>query len=351
MFKYDPVTQTTFAYVDVENKMMLIKNHSWNPGGNGNKGDALGRSKYAFFLYEDPQFVEGAKNCWKKIECDPDYEECKWDYYYQGYRYPTPEYYTKDFSRDHTINTFCLMKLAGEDEWAKEVASHLRWVIASKHVNSKGKQFSHSHTIGLWGWLKGLFAGKWWGMPLFFLLDFIETIFYILLNKFCYLVGGISKEYHQDDYDKDTMSRQKQTKWKQFWAKATFPVYALNLSAWKLYINEISLKSRYGKFMNRLLQIMSYPLIGRHHYLHKLMFNVGKVSKSDVLGYKSMIGGRWSTPLNEINDRDVHIIKSEEWLEANVIDKDLLVKFWNIRHPEDMIVEDDCNLSAEITLS
>ena len=68
-----------------------------------------------------------------------------------------------------------------------------------------------------------------------------------------------------------------------------------------------------------------------------MLFNVGQVSKEDVLGYKSMIGCRWSTPLNVINDRDVHIIKDPERLVANVLDVDILIKFWNIRHPEDPI--------------
>jgi hypothetical protein len=49
--------------------------------------------------------------------------------------------------------------------------------------------------------------------------------------------------------------------------------------------------------------------------------------------------------LNEINDRDVHIIENEEYLKANVIDVDILIKFWNIRHPEDPITE-DCLMSG-----
>jgi len=339
MFKYDPVTQTTFNFVDVPNKMMLIQNHGWDPNGDNNRGDALGRSLEAWFLYNDPQFIEGAKNCWKRIDCDSDYENCsKWDYYYKGHRYPTPEFLTKDFSRDHTSNTIVLMALAGEDEWLKDLVTHIRWVITQKHVDSHGKKRGkHSFTPAMWGWAKA-FAGIWWGKPVYYSITFIELIFYIIINKFCYLVGGISPEVHQDDYDKETMSRQKQTKWKQFWASLTYPVYALDHNAWKSYVTEVTDKSKVSRFINRLVQLMSYPLIGKHHYLHKLMFNVGKVTKEDVLGYKSMQGGRWSTPLNEINDRDIRIIENEEYLKANVMDVDLLIKFWNIRHPEDQIL-------------
>ena len=332
MLKYDPTIQTTQYYVDVPNKMMLVQNHSWDLDGDGNKGDALGRSKLAWFLYGDPQFIEGAKNCWKRIDCDPDYEDCKkWDYYYKGHRYPTPEYEQKDFSRDHTMNTIDLMVLAGEDDWLKELTSNIRWVITRKHKNSKGKMVGrHSFTIAMWGWAKS-FAGKWWGKLLFYPITFIETVLYIILNNLCYLLGWISPEVHQDDYDKNTMSRQKQSKWTQFWAGLTYPIYALNHMAWQLYINEVTEKTKIGKMVNRLSQIMAYPLVGRHHYLHKLMFKVGKVTKDDVLGC------RWSTPLNVINDRDVHIITDPKRLESNVLDVDILIKFWNIRHPEDQI--------------
>jgi len=338
MFEYDPLIQTTQIYVDIPNKMILRKPYSWNPGGDGNKGDALGRSLEGWFLYRDPQLIEGAKNCWKRIDCDPDVEDCKkWGYYYKGHRYPTPEFLLKDMSRDHTSNTITLMALAGEDEWLKELVTHLRWVITKSHVNSHGKTIGrHSFTPAMWGWAKSL-GGKWWGRLLFYPITFIEIIMYVIINKFCYLLGGISPEVHQDDYDKDTMSRQKQTKWTQFWASITYPMYALCHTGWQLYVNEVKEKTKVGKFVNRLLQIMCYPLIGRYNYLHKLMFNVGKVTKEEVLGYKSMMGGRWSTPLNEINDRDVHIIKDPELLVANVIDVDLLIKFWNIRHPEDQI--------------
>ena len=339
MFNYNTLIQTTQYYLDIPNKMILSKPYNWNPGGDGNKGDALGRSLEGWFIYGDPQLIEGAKNCWKKIECDPDYEDCsKWKYYYKGYRYPTPEFFKKDMSRDHTSNTISLMALAGEDEWLKDLVTHLRWVITDSHVNSKGKKIGrHSFTPALWGWAKAL-GGKWWGRLLFYPITFFELIMYIIINNLCYLLGWIGPEVHQDDYDAKTMSKQKQSKWRQFWIGLTYPMFALNLMGWQLYVNEVKEKTIIGKLVNRFLQIIAYLLIGKHNYLHKLMFNVGKVTKEDVLGYKPMKGGRWTTPLNECNDRDVHIIKDPELLVANVIDSDILIKFWNIRHPEDQIV-------------
>jgi len=328
-------TKTNF-FVDTENKMMLSQNYTWNPDGNCGKGDAVGRNKDSYFAYGDPRFVEGVKNCWIKIE------RKTWlgkklfgKYYYKGHRYPTPEYLEKDFSRDHTSNTFVLMKLAGEDEWAKEVASNIRWVITKKHTNSKGKMVGrHSFGPGLWGFVKSM-AGKWWAAPLFYFSSFLELILYNAQNGLVYLMGWFSRELLQEDYNAQTMSLQKQSKWRQTWAKIGYPVFALQLFAWQLFVMK-------DNPVKRLLQYMSYLLIPRHNYLLRLAFNVGKVTKEDVLNYKSMKGGRWSTPLNELNDRDAFIIETKpygkEWLEANVLDEDLLIMMWNHRHPEDQIV-------------
>lgn len=79
--KYNPTAQTTFYFVDIPNKMIIIQDR-W---GGHNKGDALSRSLLGYFIYDDPQFIEGAKNCWKRIDCDADNNNCKKrPYYYQG---------------------------------------------------------------------------------------------------------------------------------------------------------------------------------------------------------------------------------------------------------------------------
>jgi len=316
-------TETEY-YVDQVNKMMQSQNYGWNPGGSNGKGDAIGGNLDAWFAYGEPRLVDGVKNCWTKVD------KGNGKYYYQGHRYPTTEYLTKDFSRDHTSNTFCLMKLAGEDEWLKELTSNIHWVISKGHITSTGKKvWRHSFGPGLWGFAK-TFAGKWWGPVMFYTSSFFEVILYNIINAFCYLMGWFSRELKPEDYNGKNMSRQQQSKWRQFWASVTYPVYAMNLFAWQLFVMKDS-------FMKRLLQYMMKPLIPRYNYFLKLAYNIDKVTKEDVLEYKSMKGGRWSTPLNEINDRDVHFITDPKRLEFNVVDEDLLIAFWNYRHPEDKI--------------
>lgn len=320
---YNPTAQTTHWFVDIKNKMMLVQNHSWNSNGDNGKGDAIGRSKDAYFCYRDPQFIEGVENCWLKID-EKDF------YYYKGHRYPTPEYFKGDFSRDHTSNTFVLMGLAGEEKWAKEIASHIKWTIRKKHVTSKGKVRTHRFTPALWGFVKH-FSEEWWAKPLFYGISFFEIFFYNIQNALIYLMGWFSRELHQEDYNPQRMSSQKQNKWRQFWSRKAYPIFALNLFGWQLFVMK-------DCFFKRLLQYMSYLLIPRHNYFLKLLFNVGKVKKEQVLKYKPMKGSRWTTTLNELNDRDVFIIKKEEWLEANTLDKDILIAMWNYRYPENKII-------------
>lgn len=329
-FNWDAIE--TQYFVDQLNKMMLTQNPSWNPDGENGAGDAIGRNKDSYFAYRDPRFVEGVKNCWVKKE------RKTWlgrklfgEYYYKGHRYPTPEYLEKDMSRDHTTNTFVLMHLAGEKEWAKELATHIKWVITKKHKNSSGKIVGrHSFIPAMWAWMKFTFAGKWWWAPVFYIFSFIEIILYNIINGFCYLMGWFSRELLPEDYNSQTMTRQKQSKWRQFWSGLTYPIYALNLFAWQLFVMK-------DNFFKRVLQYMAYPLVPRYNYLLKLLFNVGKVTKEQVLEYRMMKGGRWTTPLNEINDRSVEFITDEKLREFNRLDEDLLIAMWNYRNPNEMI--------------
>ena len=319
-------------FVDQLYKMMLVQNHGWDPDGDNGKGDSIGRNKNSYFPYRDPRFVEGVKNCWTK-------EERKtWlgkklfgKYYWKGHRFPSPEYLEKDFSRDHTTNTFVIMALAGEEEWAKKIASNIKYSITKKHVTSSGKTIrNHRFTIAMWAWMKARFTNKklWW--PVFYIISFIEVILYNLLNGLCYLMGWFSRELDPEDYNKNTMTRQKQSKWRQMWASLSYPVYAMGLFGWQLFVMK-------DNPFKRLLQYMMYFLIPRKNYLLRLVYNVGKVTKEDVLNYKSMKGGRWSTPVNEINDRDFYVLTDPVRLEYNRVDEDLLIAMWNYRNPDDLI--------------
>lgn len=328
-FKWD-ATETQW-FVDQENEMMIVQNSSWNPNGTNGKGDSIGRTKDSWFAYGDDRFVQAVKKCWVKTE------RKSWlgrklfgKYYYQGYRYPTPEFFEKDMSRDHTSNTFVLMKMAGETEFLKEVAGKNRWVITKKHKNSSKKEVGyHCYTPALWAFSK-MIIGKWWWSPVFYLISFLELLLYWFQNGLVYLMGWFSRELLPEDYNASTMSNQKQSKWRQFWSKLAYPIYALNLFAWQLHV----LKDNPFK---RLLQLMASPLIPRYNYQLKLAFNVGKVTKEDVLNYKTMKGGRWTTPLNELNDRSVRFLTDPKRIEYNRLDEDILRAWWNYRNPDDQV--------------
>jgi hypothetical protein len=322
--KYDWKSTDTYWVVDQENNMMVSKNTLLDKNNDRGKGDSIGKNLISYFAYKDKRFVEGVKNCWEKIETDS-------GYYYRGHRYPTPDYFSENckedngkcsFSRDHTSNSFVLMKLANENEWLKEVSNNINWTISENIVDhSRKKVVKHNFTISLWSFVK-IFANKWWAKPLFYLTIFIELILYNILNSILYLLGGFSKEYTQEEYVviHNKIRRQKQSKWRQSLAKLMYPVFSLQHIGWQLYVLD-------NCFIKRLLQYMSYFLIPRYNYYLKLLFNVGKIYKSDIMNYKSMTGGRWTTVLNELNDRDVKFI-DETLLEFNDVDKDILIALW-----------------------
>jgi len=310
--------------------MMLVQNANWNINGDEGKGDSIGRSMVAYFCYNDQNFIQGIKNCWIKIDIDSDYKMFfkKWKYYYRGQRYPSPEYYYKTFSRDHIITTFVALKLAN-DPFIVELAKNIKYSIREKD-NDLVFNISHKITPQLWCWIK-MFAGKWWAAPLFYLQSIFVILGTIIWNKFINLIAGFSPEKTQEEFKKTR--REDLSKWKLLCCKILTPTFTLHNFAWQVFI----LKDNIFK---RLLCWLVIPLISKHNHLLRLMFNVQKkkVTKVDVLNYKSMRGNRWSTTLNETCNRDCKIITDPQLLESNLLDEDVLVKFWNLRHPKDIII-------------
>jgi hypothetical protein len=325
--RYDSKIKTTYHFV--KDKMMLVQNPNWNINGENGKGDSIGRSMVAYFCYNDQNFIQGIKNCWIKIDVDPDYKYFfNWKYYYRGQRYPSPEYYNKTFSRDHTITTFVALKLAN-DPFIVELAKNIKYKIRDKN-NSLELDKTTRFTFDLWCWVK-MFAGKWWAAPLFYLQSIFIILGTIIWNKFINLIAGFGPEKTQEEFKQ--IKREDLSKWKLLCCKLLTPTFALHISAWQVFI----LKDNIFK---KLLCWLVTPLISKHNHLLRLMFNVQKkkVTKVDVLNYKSMTSWRWSTTLNETCSRDCRIITDQELLESNLLDEDVLVKFWNLRHPKDIII-------------
>lgn len=307
-FKFD--AKDTAFLVDPEHHMMLGMNYNWNPTGDRGKGDAIGRTFEAYYVYRDERFVEAVKNCWEMVPTLDKNGIIK-DYYYQGYRYPTHE--DNDMSRDHTLYTVLLALESGiSEEELKEFVTHIPWKISQRF----------SMTPDLWLWFRAR-AGVWWAKILSNMIDIPLLAFYVVWQKIIYKLAPFREESHQDDFVKIN-NDEKDPKWSK-WALKLYPPYAIAQSAWKINY----LKPSLAKSIQEWLLLKITP---KHNYVVRMLLNDKNMpSREDVYGFKAMMGGRWSAILNPfINDRDLHIMTKENYpkldtlLKANNLEVDLV---------------------------
>jgi hypothetical protein len=302
IFDFD--AQDTAFTVDPKHHMMLGMCYNWNPNCDKGKGDAIGRTYEAYYVYRDERFIEAIKKCWIKVPTDK-------GYYYQGYRYPTHD--DNDLSRDHTLYTvLAFMESGMSDKDLKEFVTHIPWKISERY----------SQTIDLWLWMRAQ-SGIWWAKILLPIIDIPISLIYVLINKIVYKLAPFEEEMSQDEFYKIN-NDVKDPKWFK-WSGFLFPSYAMVQTAFKLNYAKPGL---YKSIMSWLL----LKITPRHNYLMRLLLNDKNVpTKEQVYGFKPMMGGRWSGILNPyINDRDMHIMTKENYpkldtlLRANNLDVDLV---------------------------
>ena len=299
-------------FVDQIYQMMLTQNPNWKPDGENGKGDAIGRSFIAYFVYGDPRFLDGIENCWEKVERKGWLRRLLFGkYYYQGYRYPHRYPGEVGLSRDHTSYTLIAFKYAGySDEFMKDFVKHLRFKISD---------FAR-FTPEMWLWAHSLYGNKL-ATALFYPISYIVTELNALWNRMLYKWTGFGPESHQDDFVK--VPNDFKPKGVRRWAKLFYPIYALHISAWQIKVLPDS------KWKKRL-QKASLKVCPEHNYVIQMLLNGPKPSEENVMGYDSMHGGRWTGILNTwINDRDIGKIKDPKRLEYNVMDVDYVRKLYN----------------------
>ena len=303
---FDPNNKTSHYFVD-EHNIVLSQNPSWKPNGDFGEGDCIGRTLDGLFAWESDKnfiawggkekFTEAVKSCFV-LKTDKRGKQ-----YMEGYRHPHRvgvEY--NDMSRDHTLYGLVFMKYIDSD-FLKVMVDNLRWRISNK--------FTFTPTS--WLFMKALTDN----MPvrtLFYLITIPIMIMFVLWNKFIYKMGGFSEESHQDNWVlvENNNRSEKILKWR----KLLYPIYAMRQKAIQLYI----LPDSYIKKVMQKIMLWGTP---KHNYEMKILLG-GHVCRKDVYNYKPMKGGRFSTVLNEINDREVVIITDPELLAANVLDVDKL---------------------------
>ena len=303
-------TNETYNYIDQDNYMMLE-----NRGGDSGRGDAIGRNMDAYFCYNDYRFIEGIQRCWTKIN-----KPIKLfklipirKYYYQGHRYPIRYDSEKGLSRDHTINTVIAYKLAGySNKELQEFVKHLRWRISD----------IHKFTLDAWLSIRAISGIKWAGF-LFYLIFIPWQWLMKKWNQRIYRKAGFSDEVHQDVF-KFTPNNTKSEEHNRY-VKMLYPVYAQGNFAMQLFV----MRDSWGK---RRMQKVMHGMILKYNYWIKMLLDDPNFNptKELIYSYKAMIGGRWSTSLNEVNDRTLYIVEDEEFVKYNALDVDRLRKLYHL---------------------
>lgn len=292
--------KNTYHLVDDEGFMQNL-HEAQNPDILKAHGDAIGHNADAFFAYYHKPFIDVIKNCYVlKTENNKTF--------LQGYR--SPHHVRANdltMSRDHILNTLILMKFVN-DPFLKTMSKKLRWKISDKY----------NFTIESWLWMKGIAGSKFY-MFLYYLIDIPVMFFSVLWNKIIYKLGGFGNELSQDKFvlipENEIPSKQKK------YRKMIYPMYAFYSKSFQLYVSPNSL----GK---KILKKICLWGIDKQNFLLRIMFGAN-VNKNDVYSYKPMYGGRWSTHLNNLNDRFLKIIENPIEIEENVVDVDLLIKIYN----------------------
>jgi hypothetical protein len=264
-------------------------------------GDAIGHTVDAYFAYNYKPFVDSVKKCFKEEADDK-------GSFIQGYR--SPYHFGAEpntMSRDHIINALILMKLEDQD-FLKKLSKGLRWKISDKY----------SFTIDSWLWMKGIAGNKFY-MFLWYILNIFLVIFYVILNKIVYKISGVGKEVPQSEFvltdESEISDKIKKCR------KIVYPMYAIYLHCFQLYVSPNSI----GKW---LIKKMSLLFVDKQNFILKVVLGA-KVDKNNVYSYKPMYGGRWTTYLNQMNDRFLKIIDDNpEYIEENLVDVDLLISIY-----------------------
>jgi len=305
-FNFD--VKDTYIFSDQYN-MVFCQNPGWDLNGNNGKGDSIGRTAEAYIAYEDQKFIDAVKSCFiYKVDK-------KGHKYLQGYRHPDyiQDSYN-DMSRDHIINTLILLKYINDEEALKTYSKDLRWKISDRY----------SFTVDSWLWMKGI-AGSKISLKLWYIISTIVMSFNAIWNKTLYKIAPFSEEVPQDQFE--PYMPEQLTKRQLNLRKLLYPIYALYIFSWQLYV----LKDSWFK---RLLQKLTLKITGRENFLMRLLLDdKNPPSFENVYTYKMMTGGRWSAMLNETTDRDIRIVTNPTLIRENRLEEDLLLRIYNKKYP------------------
>lgn len=300
---YDP-TENAAHWNFVHNKVMYEMNSEGNPDGDNGEGDCQMRSIDAHDAYGDSMYLEGIENCWELKEGSGG------RIFHFGWRSPTDRY-RMDCSRDHLIAACISHYRQGGQFGLGMFYTLVPWRFS----------FFFSQTLDIRLWANSLIHDSHGWRTLYYLWQVPQSLLSAIWNKLWCLILGI-REVSQEEYISNRQWYLNQNRKKKRWLKLLPPIYSLRIRARMVEM----LPQGPGKWMMRKILLWVTP---RNNYFVKLLLG-GKVEYEDVVRYRPMTRGRWSTSLDIRNDRPT-AFRRPQLSEANRLDKDLIWAWYHKR--------------------
>jgi len=329
---FNPASDT---YYFVKNNMMLEKVEF---GGDDGTGDALWRTGLSYSAYKDNSLKQSILSCYRKFTMIN-----KKGHLYQGSRYFGRDR-EDDVSRDQITISLASLKVNNDIDELKELTEHLPRKI-SRRFNT---------TITTRMWMKAISGkGKYYTV-MFQLLELLELIPSLGINKIIRWMFGWNKQYSQEWYcgydpsipfwnkvdgkwvwetkgfewvnngHKLNNSHKKKTEERFFYRmfdNLLFPDYALHLASWMVYTSD-------DTFLKKILQKLILSSTEKDNLLIQILMG-NYVSMERIEEYQPLQGYRWSCRFNGSSYMYYAVDDSKLY---NIIDKDILssLKGWII---------------------
>lgn len=197
-----------------------------------------------------------------------------------------------DLSRDHISYALLLFIAARKDEYFNYILDNIKWRINS-----------HTSLRGMYLWTKALRSRRW--QVVYHLFKIPGIPFKSLVNHLVRYWAKIQPERSQAEWD-ISIKWNRTDKQKKAAKLIAVPAYVLHNESWQLHVLPNSP-------LRTIQQKLLYSLVGAHNYVIKLLLGGALTNWEEELAddYVSMTSSRWTTTLDELNDRHVEIIDPE----------------------------------------
>lgn len=281
----------------------------------GGEGDCLGRTARVYLIHNDDLLIEGISNCWGEFLHDGNMI---------GIRHPSlgpnttnNTFWNRRMSRDHYIYTLFALKL-----WSNRNGKlHPKLIDIVDSTPFVFRRMAR-WTLSLILWSKSL-KGNNLALWFYLIIEIlVVNLFYVPARKLAYKLAGWYDEVDQDEFYVKPML-QDSPMWKQKLSKMIMPAFGMLFTSHQIYITS----DRFPK-LKKTLQKSYLKLVGETNYVQQMLLGKKGIPRDKVESFKSMAGGRWSTYLNNRNDRNVYILPDSDKM-VNQFDADLVKYLYN----------------------